>query len=56
MNRLKSQLVGRFNVGERVVDQETLRGCASDFVQEQVEDSGIRFDQLDITGQNYFVE
>ena len=48
----KAKVLCRIDVSPGVVDQETLRGRVSDFVQKQVEDSQIRFDQFNIPGQN----
>lgn len=50
MNRDKSQILCRFNVGVRVVDQEALRGGIIDFRQKQVEDGRIRFVDLYVSG------
>lgn len=52
----EAQLLCSINIGRGVVNQEAFGSRESDFVQQQVEDSRIRFDKLDVAGKNDVIE
>ena len=48
MDGIETQGISCINVCLGIIDQEALGGGIIYFIQKQVEDGGIRFDQLDL--------
>ena len=51
MDRHKTQFVCRVDIGLGIIDQQALGGLTSCFVQEQLEDSRIRFVEFGVPRQ-----
>ncbi len=56
MDGLDSKRPGGFNIGKRVINEQTFPGCAMNFLQRELENGWVWLDKFVFTGDDQVVE